>query len=105
MVKLKENKWAYFNFTNMIDLLQICSFWVICFLKKSEIEDYKGDPPEITQIVQIALLWLSFAKFLHFIVVFETIGFLLDMLAFCLSKLVNFSIGYVAFGLIFAILY
>lgn len=60
---------------------------------------------DTTKILKLALLWLTFAKLLHFIVVYEEIGFMFDMLIFCLRNLVPFTIGYVAFGLMFAIIY
>ena len=55
--------------------------------------------------MKILLLVLTFLKMLHFVGVFEELGFFVAMLLQCISRLGDFAVSYVAFGLCFAVTY
>ena len=55
--------------------------------------------------MKIMLLVLTFLKMLHFVGVFEELGFFIAMLLQCIERLGNFAVSYVAFGLCFAVIY
>lgn len=60
---------------------------------------------EISQSIKLFLIMLTFFKTLHFIVVYEELGFFIDMLFTCVWGLRDFALSYVIFGFMFAIIY
>lgn len=60
---------------------------------------------EISQITKLCLVVLTFFKTLHFIVVYEELGFFIDMLFTCVWELRDFAVSYITFGFMFAVIY
>lgn len=103
-VQIYENRWDYFNDPwNWIDLTQIILFLSLFMIRMAEVK--KDCDFEIAQVMKLMLVMFTFFKTLHFVVVYERLGFFIDMLLTCLWQLRYFAISYTVFGLMFAVIY
>ena len=65
----------------------------------------KSDDYDYTPFLKIGMIVLSFIKLIHFVSVFEGIGFFITMLQRCTEDLYPFLFSYLLFCCFFAVLY
>ena len=59
----------------------------------------------MAKFVQMLLLVLTFLKTLHFVATFEALGFFINLLISSIEKMQFFTMSYIFFALIFAVIY
>ena len=118
IIQMKENGLEYFEPWNLIDLMQIIVFFfmfytVQCNAMREGMTDENGNLiPEQEAIhspflpfIKIQLVALSFAKTLHFITVYEELGFFVIMVTRSFIDLIPFIMSYLFFQCFWATLF
>ena len=96
-----KNKGAskYFKSGGVTDFVQFIAFNGLCIVKFTGMEEGVIFIPEL----KVLIMTTGFIKLLFFIRIFESYGFLVQMIFYCISDLIPFIIAWLTFLIIFSI--
>ena len=89
----------YFQGWNLTDFGLFIVFQTYVQLKFKGIDDTEGIFPELKLLIFI----MAFAKVMFFVRIFENIGFLINMVRYCLIDLVPFILSFITLLFVFSI--
>ena len=97
LVQLYDDGWAYFSGWNIIDSTQLALFFYQfiykCFFEVDH--NHVHHSFDISELIQLPMMIFSIMKVIHYITIYQQIGFFINMLLITLQEMVPFIITYV----------
>lgn len=91
IIQIYFDGWTYFKGWNVIDLINLTTFFIYANLRFARILE-NGEIEEV--ILKVLLLMVGFMKLLFYVRIYDSFGFLLSMLYSCILDLIPFALFY-----------